>query len=202
MPKPILIDGKGHLLGRLASVCAKQLLNGQPIMVVRCEDLIISGSLFRNKLKFLDFLRKRSNSNPRKHSHIHYRSPAKIFWRTVRGMLPHKKKRGAMALADLKTFEGIPEQFETKRRVVCNAALKAIRLRPHSDCCRLGDMSSRVGWNNDPIVAKLEARRIERSSKHWALKKAHMEKVSEARVKAVESLSTEDRELLASVGRN
>ena len=44
-----MIDGKGHLLGRLASTVAKQLLNGQKIVVVRCEALNISGEFFRAK---------------------------------------------------------------------------------------------------------------------------------------------------------
>lgn len=45
----IVIDGKGHLLGRLASIVAKQLLNGQKVVVVRCEALNISGEFFRAK---------------------------------------------------------------------------------------------------------------------------------------------------------
>ncbi|KAJ3501591.1 hypothetical protein NMY22_g18873 [Coprinellus aureogranulatus] len=48
---PIVIDGKGHLLGRLASIIAKQILNGQKIVVVRCEEINISGSFFRNKVR-------------------------------------------------------------------------------------------------------------------------------------------------------
>ena len=45
----MVIDGKGHLLGRLASIVAKQLLNGQKIVVTRCEALNISGEFFRAK---------------------------------------------------------------------------------------------------------------------------------------------------------
>lgn len=45
----MVIDGKGHLLGRLASIVAKQLLNGQRIVVVRCEELNMSGSFYRAK---------------------------------------------------------------------------------------------------------------------------------------------------------
>jgi hypothetical protein len=45
----VVIDGKGHLLGRLASIVAKQLLSGQKIVVVRCEALNISGEFFRAK---------------------------------------------------------------------------------------------------------------------------------------------------------
>lgn len=33
--KVIVVDGRGHLIGRLASVIAKQLLNGQRVVVVR-----------------------------------------------------------------------------------------------------------------------------------------------------------------------
>ena len=45
----ILIDGRGHLLGRLASIVAKCVLQGQRIVVVRCEEINISGSFYRNK---------------------------------------------------------------------------------------------------------------------------------------------------------
>jgi len=45
----VVIDGKGHLLGRLASTVAKQLLIGQKIVVVRCEAINISGEFFRAK---------------------------------------------------------------------------------------------------------------------------------------------------------
>jgi ribosomal protein uL13 len=48
---PIIIDGKGHLLGRLASIISKQVLSGQKIVVVRCEEINISGSFFRNKVR-------------------------------------------------------------------------------------------------------------------------------------------------------
>lgn len=48
----VVVDGKGHLLGRLASIVAKQLLNGQKVVVVRCEALNISGEFFRSKRTF------------------------------------------------------------------------------------------------------------------------------------------------------
>ncbi|KAI8328955.1 ribosomal protein L13 domain-containing protein [Blakeslea trispora] len=50
--KQLVIDGKGHLLGRLASIIAKQALNGQKIVVVRCEELNVSGEFFRNKCMY------------------------------------------------------------------------------------------------------------------------------------------------------
>merc|ERR1712198_525236 len=64
--KPLVIDGRGHLLGRLASIIAKALLQGQRVVVVRCEGIDISGSFYRNKLKYMDYLRKRCLVNPKR----------------------------------------------------------------------------------------------------------------------------------------
>jgi large subunit ribosomal protein L13Ae len=44
LEKTLVIDGREHLLGRLASVVAKELLAGQKIVIVRCEQVCISGS--------------------------------------------------------------------------------------------------------------------------------------------------------------
>merc|ERR1711881_674218 len=90
--KPIVIDARGHLLGRLAATVAKTILQGQRVVILRCEGIVISGSFYRNKLKYLSFLRKRHNTNPSRGPY-HFRCPSKIFWRTVRGMLPHKLHR-------------------------------------------------------------------------------------------------------------
>eukprot|EP00766_Chilomastix_caulleryi_P005429 gnl/Chilomastix_caulleri/6933.p1 GENE.gnl/Chilomastix_caulleri/6933~~gnl/Chilomastix_caulleri/6933.p1 ORF type:complete len:63 (-),score=4.28 gnl/Chilomastix_caulleri/6933:176-364(-) len=54
---------------------------------VRCEKVNISGSFYRNKVKYLDFLHKHSvhdhNRGP-----IHNRAPSEIVKRTIRGMVP------------------------------------------------------------------------------------------------------------------
>jgi hypothetical protein len=47
-------------------VLAKQLLSGQHVVVVRCEEINISGGMVRQKAKFERFLRKRSVTNPRR----------------------------------------------------------------------------------------------------------------------------------------
>ena len=65
--------------------------------MVRCEDVNVSGHLFRNKLKFKQFMRHRTLTNPKK-GPLHHRFPSKVMWRTIRGMIPHKTPRGAAAL--------------------------------------------------------------------------------------------------------
>jgi len=88
---------------------------GQRVVVVRAEGINITGSLFRNKVKFSEFLRKRLLTNPGR-GFVHYRAPSRILWRAVRGMLPHKISRGADALGKLKIFEGVPAPYDTKKR--------------------------------------------------------------------------------------
>ena len=156
--KRVVIDCRGHLLGRLASIIAKQLLEGQSIVAVRTEGINISGKFIRNKLIFLAFLRKRTSANPR-HGHIHYRAPGKILWKTVRGMLPHKTPKGAAALGRLKVFEGIPPPYDKTKRVVVPDALRVLKLKPQRQYTVLGRLSHEVGWKYQDVVARLEEKR-------------------------------------------
>ena len=64
-----------------------------------------------------------------------------MFWRTVRGMLPHKTARGAAALGRLKVFEGMPYPYDHKKRMVVPDALKALRMQNHRKFCVLGDLA-------------------------------------------------------------
>jgi len=80
-------------------------------------------------VKYLEFLRKRCNINPNRGA-FHFRAPSKIFWRTVRGMVPHKTKRGKESLERLKCYEGIPAPYDKTKRVVVPSALRVIKLKP------------------------------------------------------------------------
>merc|ERR1719269_177457 len=130
----------------------------------------ISGSMFRNKLKYAEFKRKTMNSNP-KRGHIHYRSPGKILWRTIRGMVPHKTPRGAAAMDRLKSFEGIPHPYDRKKRMVIPSCLKVLRIRPERKFCKLGDLSSQNGWKHAELLTRLESRRKVKSAAFYAKKK-------------------------------
>lgn len=172
--KLIVIDAKGHLLGRLAARVAKEILQGQKVVIVRCEEINKSGSLYRNKVIYFRFLNKRTNSNPSR-GPFHFRSPSMIFWRCVRGMVPHKLTKGKLAMARLKIFEGIPHPYDKMNRVVMPKALKYIQLKPHRKFCRLGDLASCVGWHHDDLIKRLEAKRIVKAGVRY--KKHKMKKI-------------------------
>jgi len=157
--EPIVIDGKGHLLGRLSSIVAKQLLNGQKIVVVRCEEINSSGSFFRNKLKYHNFLLKKHLVNPKKSGPFHHRSPSQILYRTIRGMSPHKTARGTAALKRLKVFEGIPPPWDRKKKLVVPQALRVLRLKPGRKYCTIKRLAHEVGWGYKDVVDRLEEKR-------------------------------------------
>jgi large subunit ribosomal protein L13Ae len=154
----------------MASIVAKQILSGQHVVLVRCEEMNISGSLFRNQVKFHRFLRKRMLTNPQK-GPIHYRSPSRIFWRTVRGMVPHKTTRGVEALARMKVFDGVPHPYDKVKKMVVPEALRNLRLRPGRKFCRLGDLAAKCGWTYGEVVADLERARKVRGNAYYAKKK-------------------------------
>ncbi|GAA6011550.1 hypothetical protein JCM11491_004685 [Sporobolomyces phaffii] len=156
---PLCIDGKGHLLGRLASIVAKQILNGQKVVVVRCELLNASGSFFRNKLRYHDYLHKRHLVNPKKSGPFHFRAPSRIFYKAIRGMVPHKTARGAAALERLKVFEGVPPPYDRKKKMVVPSALRVLRLKPGRKFCTLKRLSHEVGWSYRDVVDRLEEKR-------------------------------------------
>uniref|UniRef100_A0A674J543 Large ribosomal subunit protein uL13 n=1 Tax=Terrapene triunguis TaxID=2587831 RepID=A0A674J543_9SAUR len=142
----LVIDGRGHLLGRLAAMVAKQVLLGRKVVVVRCEGINISGNFYRNKLKYLAFLRKRMNTNPSRGPY-HFRAPSRIFWRTVRG-------RGLGVRTPV---------FSPDPSLPCPLQFAF-----------LGRLAHEVGWKYQAITSTLEEKRKEKAKLHYNKKKKLM----------------------------
>ena len=158
MPEVTCKEDWPHMSPNNSSVVPICLILGQRIVVVRCEGINISGSLFRNKIKFAEFLNKRLLTNPRR-TFVHYRAPSRIFWRSVRGMLPHKTPRGAAALGRLKVFEGVPAPYDTTKKQYVPDAMRCVKLASFRKFCQLGDLSSQVGWSKQGLIEQLETKR-------------------------------------------
>jgi len=168
--KQIVIDGKQHLLGRLAAIVAKELLNGQRVVVVRAEEVIKSGPLYKNRMKYVEWLTLKSNTNPRHGGPYHFKAPAKLFWRTVRGMVRHKTARGTIAMERLRVFEGCPAPYSHMKRQMVPSAMRAMRLKNGRKWCKMGDLCAAVGWNKKELVSKLEEKRKNMAGKWFARK--------------------------------
>lgn len=79
-------------------------------------------------------------------------------------MLPHKSPKGAAALGRLKVFEGVPAPYDTKKREVIPDALRSVKLSSFRKFCRLGDLSSEVGWSKASLIDSLETKRKDRAA--------------------------------------
>lgn len=107
----MIIDGEGHILGRLASVISKKLLEGEEVVVLNAEKIMITGSKEWAYAKYKQRVDRASISNPRDMGPKYPRRPEEIFRRTVRGMLPYKKSKGRSAFKGLKAYVGVPKEF-------------------------------------------------------------------------------------------
>lgn len=85
---------------------------------------------------------------------FHFRAPSRIFYKTVRGMIPHKTARGAAAMERLKVFEGVPGPYDKKKRMVVPQALRVLRLKPGRKYCTVGRLSHEVGWKYKEVVER------------------------------------------------
>ena len=104
----VVINAEGLILGRLASVVAKRLLNGEEIVITNAEKAIVVGS----KSNIMEqYKAKRKRTHARK-GPIFPKMPDRILKRTVRGMLPYQKGRGREAFKRLRVYSGIPKSMK------------------------------------------------------------------------------------------
>lgn len=94
---------------------------------------------------------------------FHFRAPSRIFYKTVRGMIPHKTARGAAALERLKVFEGVPPPYDKQKKMVVPQAIRVLRLQPGRKYCTVGRLSHEVGWKYQDVVARC----VKPPSKMW-----------------------------------
>ncbi|MCX6694049.1 MAG: 50S ribosomal protein L13 [Methanomicrobiales archaeon] len=102
-----VINGEGLILGRMASLVAKRALNGERIAIVNAEKAVISGTRARVLAQYrTKRMRGSTEGGP-----FYPRRPDHIVKRTIRGMLPYKRERGAGALKRVRVYVGVPVEF-------------------------------------------------------------------------------------------
>ncbi len=103
-----IIDSEGAVLGRLCTVVAKRLLNGEDIAVVNAEKAIVTGKKVMIKAHYKH---EREVGTYRK-GPFYPRMPDRIMKRTIRGMLPYQQPHGRTALKRLKCYIGVPKELQ------------------------------------------------------------------------------------------
>ena len=113
-----VIDGKGGILGRIASYAVKEALKGETIAIINCDDVLISGN---KKTTEKEFDIKRSRFGHSQKGPKHHRVSQKIVKRALRGMLPeHRFGRGREAFKKIKCYNKIPEEFKDSKKIAFN----------------------------------------------------------------------------------
>ena len=106
----IYIDASNQVLGRLASLVARQVLSGEQVAVVNAEKAVVIG----NPRAIVESYKERRDRGDPYHGPFYPRHPDRIVKRTVRGMLPYKTQRGREAFKRLRVFNSIPDDMSGK----------------------------------------------------------------------------------------
>jgi len=136
----VVVNGEGLILGRLCSKVAKRLLNGEQIIVVNAEKIVISG---KRKSKVAEAHKFLEVGAPER-GPFHSRRPDRIVCKTVRGMVPWKQPKGKVAYKRLKVFLGVPEELKDQKMETIDQANAAKLTGPNFT---LGELATLIGWN-------------------------------------------------------
>ncbi|MFX1295017.1 MAG: 50S ribosomal protein L13 [Promethearchaeota archaeon] len=139
-----VIDANRLILGRLASLVAKMLLLNEKIIIVNAEKAVISGKKRTIINQYKERINIHTHTNPRR-GPFWYKTPNKLLRRTIRGMLPWKKKRGREAYKRLKVYEGIPEELnldESTFETFSDFTLDHLK----GTFISVGELAKEIGW--------------------------------------------------------
>merc|ERR1711936_1441023 len=198
--RELVIDAKNHLVGRLASSVAKELLSGQAIVIVRAEQSVLSGGYYRNKAKLDSRLRLTCAYNPKNGPFV-FRSPEGLLYRAIRGMIPRKTKRGEQALERLQIFSGMPCPYDKRAKSYVTDAQACSRLKVDSSRVSLGVLAASVGWNHGELIKTLEAKRTTKLGAYIEAKKTSNKERAAKVATANASLSEAERTILSTYGK-
>jgi len=119
-----IIDGKNAVLGRLGSIVAQRIMDGEEIVVVNAESIVVTGE---RDMVFADYKARVDRGDTTKRKGPFYpRRADLLFKRSVRGMIPWTSTSGREAYRRLHVFVGTPKQFADAETVKIEDAMKKI----------------------------------------------------------------------------
>lgn len=136
----MIINAESLILGRMATVVAKQALQGEKIDVINVEKAVVTGKPTEIVEKYKQkFERGHALDGP-----FFPRHPEKLVKRTIRGMLPYKQEKGKKAFKNIKCYIGVPKELEGKKaETIEKANVKNIKKTKH---LTIKGISKQLGW--------------------------------------------------------
>ena len=119
-----IIDGRNAVLGRLGSIVAQRIMDGEEIVVVNAESILVTGE---RDMVFADYKARVDRGDTTKRKGPFYpRRADLLFKRSVRGMIPWTTTSGREAYRRLHVFVGTPKQFADAETEKVEDAMKKI----------------------------------------------------------------------------
>ncbi|MBQ7702086.1 MAG: 50S ribosomal protein L13 [Candidatus Methanomethylophilaceae archaeon] len=119
-----IIDGRNAVLGRLGSVVAQRIMDGEEIIVINSEAIVITGE---RDMVFADYKARVDRGDTTKRKGPFYpRRADLLFKRSVRGMIPWTTTSGRDAYRRLHVFVGTPKQFADSQPEKVEEAMKKV----------------------------------------------------------------------------
>jgi len=137
MNNEIVVNATRGILGRIASYVAKQALLGKKVVVVNCNDALVTGDK-KGVVERYRVLRAKGGSSLKgpKVSKM----PERFMKRCIRGMLSHKQSRGRDALKRVMCYNSVPLEKEGVEMIDMKRELKV-------KATKLKEVSEALGWN-------------------------------------------------------
>jgi len=137
-----VVNAEGLILGRMASGIAKQLLEGQRVLIVNAEKAVLSGARVSKVNEAKEFLAVGGVGR----GPFHYRRPDRIVRKAVKGMLPIRQPKGIQAYRRLQVFIGVPDKLkEQKMNTMAEAQAKKLTC-PHFT---VAELAKGIGWKEN-----------------------------------------------------
>ena len=121
MNEQIIIDAKDGVVGRIASYAAKQALFGKRVVILNCNDALLTG---RRNMILEQYSHMRSRGRGAQKGPIIPRVAEKLMKRTIRGMLEYTQRRGEAALDRIICYNKVPKEFESAKKISMVRELK------------------------------------------------------------------------------
>lgn len=134
-----VIDGTNLIYGRLAGAVATMIMNGDEVVVLNAEKIIVTGERsevlknFKHKVDLGEVTKRKGPFYPRRAD--------LLFKRCVRGMIPRYTTTGRDAYRELKVFVGAPKQFDGAEKTSVEVASKKVTCK----YVTLGEISEYLG---------------------------------------------------------
>ncbi len=119
----LVFDATNAVLGRLTSTAAKKALVGNKVIIINCNQVLITG---RRRMIIEEYKKTvERGGHSLKGPFFIKRDPARFVKRTVRGMLNYKQARGLQAFKNIMCYNTVPAEYATAKHTSLASSTQA-----------------------------------------------------------------------------